>query len=78
MAGDVTVDEILDELATAYHVEERRPDDVDAKQLAERMGVSERQAGNVMKRIVKERADYVRVWVYDPPCHRWVLRKVEA
>ena len=73
----VTVDDILDELAAVYHFETRQANDIDASQLAERMGISTRQALNRMEQIAK-RADFQRVKVYDPDTttRRWVLRKV--
>ena len=79
MAEVVTVDDILDELAEVYRVEMRQETDVDANQLAERMGITPRQALNRMVQIAK-RADYERVKVYDPDAtaRRWVLRKVTA
>jgi hypothetical protein len=80
MAGDVTIDDILDELAASYQAEERQAGDIDARQLAERMGehVSERQALYRMEKITQQRDDFIRILVFDTDArvYRWVLRKV--
>ena len=78
MEGDVTIDDILDELAACCSANERQPGDVDAGQLAERMGISKRRAQYRMEDIGQS-VEWDRLKVFDPETrvYRWVLRKVK-
>lgn len=79
MAGDVTIDDILDELTGYMDCEMRQEGDIDARQIAERSGLSQRQGLNRLMRIAQDHPDkFEKVKVYDAECRArlWVLRKL--